>query len=296
MNNYFMEETMKRFFAFAAMLAASPLVFAETEIVSCESDLGKCTYTLSSESFSQKCVCRDGSGIGENSDVTSDYALPTDDECDAELEKVCKNAGIKCENEAGTCTIKPNGEYQCSCIGIDDLSSGTGIFGENGCKDILEENCGTEAATPRTICTDSGIFNACVSYAQTFANTCYEPLTDEEIEALLDVPAESDVTARSIAQCCQDESMRNEYKTSFDCVKAAESCENKECCSTCNVGGEDSSEDGGKEDAANTDVAGNGSAPAEDTADGDSAPATGSEAPAENKEESKSDGCSLLFI
>ena len=287
---------MKRFFAFAAMLAASPLVFAETEIVSCESDLGKCTYTLSSESFSQECVCRDGSGIGENSDVTSDYALPTDDECDAELEKVCKNAGIKCENEAGTCTIKPNGEYQCSCIGIDDLSSGTGIFGENGCKDILEENCGTEAATPRTICTDSGIFNACVSYAQTFANTCYEPLTDEEIEALLDVPAESDVTARSIAQCCQDESMRNEYKTSFDCVKAAESCENKECCSTCNVGGEDSSEDGGKEDAANTDVAGNGSAPAEDTADGDSAPATGSEAPAENKEESKSDGCSLLFI
>ena len=290
-----MEETMKRFFAFVAMLATSPLVFAETEIVSCESDLGKCTYTLSSESFSQECVCRDGSGIGENSDVTSDYALPTDDECDAELEKVCKNAGIKCENEAGTCTIKPNGEYQCSCIGIDDLSSGTGIFGENGCKDILEENCGTEAATPRTICTDSGIFNACVSYAQTFANTCYEPLTDEEIEALLDVPAESDVTARSIAQCCQDESMRNEYKTSFDCVKAAESCENKECCSACNVGGEDSSEDGGKEDAANTDVAGNGSASAEDTADGDSAPATDSEVPAE-KEESKSDGCSLLFV
>ena len=288
---------MKKFLAFAAMLAASPLVFAETEIVSCESDLGKCTYTLSSESFSQECVCRDGSGIGENSDLTSDYALPTDDECDAELEKVCKNAGIKCENEAGTCTIKPNGEYQCSCFGIDDLSSGTGIFGENGCKDILEENCGTEAATPRTICTDSGIFNACVSYAQTFANTCYEPLTDEEIEALLDVPAESDVTARSIAQCCQDESMRNEYKTSFDCVKAAESCENKECCSTCNVGGEDSSEDGGKEDAANTDVAGNSSAPAEDTADGDSAaPATDSETPAENKEESKSDGCSMLFI
>ena len=281
---------MKRFFAFVAMLATSPLVFAETEIVSCESDLGKCTYTLSSESFSQECVCRDGSGIGENSDVTSDYALPTDDECDAELEKVCKNAGIKCENEAGTCTIKPNGEYQCSCIGIDDLSSGTGIFGENGCKDILEENCGTEAATPRTICTDSGIFNACVSYAQTFANTCYEPLTDEEIEALLDVPAESDVTARSIAQCCQDESTRDEYKTSFDCVKAAESCENKECCSACNVGGEDSAETG---DKTPTD----GETQTEDTADGDSAaPATDSEAPAENKEESKSDGCSMLFI
>ena len=282
---------MKKFFAFAAMLAVSPLVFAETEIVSCESDLGKCTYTLSAESFSQECVCRDGSGISEASDLTSEYALPTDDECDARLEEICKNAGIKCENEAGTCTIKPNGEYQCSCFGIDDLSNGTGIFGENGCKDILEENCGTEAATPRTICTDSGIFNACVSYAQTFANTCYEPLIDEEIEALLDVPAESDVTARSIAQCCQDESTRNEYKTSFDCVKAAESCENKECCSACNVGGEDSAETG---DKTPTD----GEAPTtEDTADGDSAaPATNSEAPAENKEESKSDGCSMLFI
>ena len=284
---------MKKFLAFAAMLAASPLVFAGTEVVSCESDLGKCTYMLSAESFSQECVCRDGSGIGENSDLTSDYALPTDDECDAELEEICKNAGIKCENEAGTCTVKPNGEYQCSCIGIDDLSSGTGIFGENGCKDILEENCGTEAATPRTICTDSGIFNACVSYAQTFANTCYEPLTDEEIEALLDVPAESDVTARSIAQCCQDESMRNEYKTSFDCVKAAESCENKECCSACNVGGEDSAETGDKtSDDSEAPITG---ATQEDTADGDSAPTTGFEAPAE-KEESKSDGCSMLFI
>ena len=286
---------MKKFLAFAAMLAASPLVFAETEIVSCESDLGKCTYTLSAESFSQECVCRDGSGIGENSDLTSDYALPTDDECDAELEEICKNAGIKCENEAGTCTVKPNGEYQCSCIGIDDLSSGTGIFSENGCKDILEENCGTEAATPRTICTDSGIFNACVSYAQTFANTCYEPLTDEEIEALLDVPAESDVTARSIAQCCQDESTRDEYKTSFDCVKAAESCENKECCSACNVGGEDSAETGDKT-SDDSEAPTTGTTP-EDTADGDSAtPATDSEAPAENKEESKSDGCSMLFV
>ncbi len=286
---------MKKFLAFAAMLAVSPLVFAGTDVVSCESDLGKCTYTLSDESFSQECVCRDGSGISEASDLTSEYALPTDDECDAELEKVCKNAGIKCENEAGTCTIKPNGEYQCSCIGIDDLSSGTGIFGENGCKDILEENCGTEAATLRTICTDSEIFNACVSYEKTFANTCFEPLSDEEIDALLDVPVESDVTAREISWCCQDESMRNEKKASFECIEAAESCENKECCSACNVGGEDSSETGDKT-SDDSEAPTTGTTP-EDTADGDSsAPATDSEAPAENKEESKSDGCSMLFI
>ena len=286
---------MKKFLAFAAMFAASPLVFAGTEVVSCESDLGKCTYTLSAESFSQECVCRDGSGISEASDLTSEYALPTDDECDAELEKVCKNAGIKCENEAGTCTIKPNGEYQCSCFGIDDLSSGTGIFGENGCKNILEENCGTNAATLRTICTDPEIFNACVSYEKTFANTCFEPVSDEELEAILDVPVENDVTAREISWCCQDDSVRNEKKTSFECIESAESCENKECCSACNVGGEDSAETG---DKTPTD----GEAPTtgtttEDTADGDSAtPATDTEAPAENKEESKSDGCSMLFI
>ena len=288
---------MKKFLAFAAMLAVSPLVFAGTDVVSCESDLGKCTYTLSDESFSQECVCRDGSGISEagmpSEGGSVESTLPTDDECDAKLEEICKNAGIKCENEAGTCTVKPNGEYQCSCIGIDDLSSGTGIFGENGCKDILEENCGTEAATLKTICTDSEIFNACVSYEKTFANTCFEPLSDEEIDALLDVPVESDVTAREISWCCQDESMRNEKKASFECIEAAESCENKECCSACNVGGEDSAEED-KEDAANTEAPTTGTTP-EGTADGDSAPATDSEATAE-KEESKSDGCSMLFI
>ena len=285
---------MKRFLAFAAMLAVSPLVFAGTDVVSCESDLGKCTYTLSDDSFSQECVCRDGSGISEagmpSEGGSVESTLPTDDECDAELEKVCKNAGIKCENEAGTCTVKPNGEYQCSCFGIDDLSSGTGIFGENGCKDILEENCGTEAATLRTICTDPEIFNACVSYEKTFANTCFEPVSDEELEAILDVPVENDVTAREISWCCQDEGMRNEKKTSFECIESAESCENKECCSACIAGGEDSAETG---DKTPTD----GEAQTEDTADGDSAaPATDSETPAENKEESKSDGCSMLFI
>ncbi len=289
-----MEEIMKKFLAFAAMLAVSPLVFAGTDVVSCESDLGKCTYTLSDEFFSQECTCRDGMGEGEDSTIDGTQTLPTDEECDAELEKVCKNAGIKCENEAGTCIIKPDGEYQCTCSGVEELSSGTGIFGENGCKDILEENCGTEAATLRTICTDSEIFNACVSYEKTFANTCFEPLSDEEIDALLDVPVESDVTAREISWCCQDESMRNEKKASFECIEAAESCKNKECCSTCIVGGEDSAEED-KEDAANTGAPTTGTTP-EDTADGDSAPATGSEAPAENKEESKSDGCSLLFV
>ncbi|MBO7127351.1 hypothetical protein J6W78_07360 [bacterium] len=48
-------------------------------------------------------------------------------------------------------------------------------------------------------------------------------------------------------------------------------------------------------DAANTEAPTTGATP-EDTTDGDSAPATDSGSPAENKEESKSDGCSMLFI
>ena len=103
--------------------------------------------------------------------------------------------------------------------------------------------------------------------------------------------------------------VRNVYKTKFECVEAADACENKECCETCHVqlaylGEEGASEDDGDvvspdqedEDAANTEAPTTGTTP-EDTADGDSAtPANDSEAPAENKEESKSDGCSMLFV
>ena len=284
---------MKKSLVLVAMLAVATTLFAETEMVSCESDLGKCTYTLSDEFFSQECTCRDGMGEGEDSTIDGTQTLPTDEECDAELEKVCKNAGIKCENEAGECHLEQNGDYSCRCYGIEGINTGSGIFSETACNDTLVEICGTEAATLRTICTDSEIFNACVSYEKTFANTCFEPLSDEEIDALLDVPVESDVTAREISWCCQDESMRNEKKASFDCIEAAESCENKECCSTCIVGGEDSAEED-KEDTANTEAPTTGATP-EDTADGDSAPATDSESSSE-KEESKSDGCSMLFI
>jgi len=288
-----MEDVMKKSLVLVAMLAVATTLFAETEMVSCESDLGKCTYTLSDEFFSQECTCRDGMGEGEDSTIDGTQTLPTDEECDAELEKVCKNAGIKCENEAGECHLEQNGDYSCRCYGIEGINTGSGIFSETACNDTLVEICGTEAATLRTICTDSEIFNACVSYEKTFANTCFEPLSDEEIDALLDVPVESDVTAREISWCCQDESMRNEKKASFDCIEAAESCENKECCSTCIVGGEDSAEED-KEDTANTEAPTTGATP-EDTADGDSAPATDSESSSE-KEESKSDGCSMLFI
>ena len=193
-----------------------------------------------------------------------------------------------------------------SLIFIAILALATALFAE------------TETATPKTICTDSEIFNECVSYETTFTNTCFEPVTEEEIEAILDTPINGSGReggmAEDIANCCKYETMRNIYKTRFECVKAAETCENKECCETCEVqlaydnpdeGDGDAAADTNEEiDPANTDAGNNSNTEApttdatpEDTANGDSAtPATDSEAPAENKEESKSDGCSMLFV
>ena len=42
-----MEAVMKKSLVLVAMLAIATTLFAETEMVSCESDKGKCTYTLS---------------------------------------------------------------------------------------------------------------------------------------------------------------------------------------------------------------------------------------------------------
>ena len=279
---------MKKFLAFAAMLAVSPLVFAETEIVSCESDLGKCTYKLSEASFSKNCICRDETEFNDYEDGIVESTLPTDDECDAELKKVCKDAGIKCENEKGKCTVKPNGEYECVCTNFQWQPAGNGVFSDEGCNTILAEVCENETMTARKVCKEEEIRNACVSYVEKIKNTCFEPING--IDEILDAPLDySDLTAHEIAHCCQYEDYRNEYKNEFECLEASGTCE------TCVDMPFDEGENG-KEGAANTEAPTTGTTP-EDTADGDSsAPATDSEAPAENKEESKSDGCSMLFI
>ena len=284
---------MKRFLAFAAMLVASPLVFAGTEMVSCESDNGKCTFTLSSESLSKECVCRDGREVSESEMFpeggSASSALPTEEECEAELLINCQNAGIKCENVAGECHLEQNGEYSCRCYGIEGMNTGSGIYSEKACNDTLVEICGTEAMTARKICTDAGFLDVCVSYIEKIKNTCFDPING--IDDILDAPLDySDLTAQEIADCCQYEDYRNEYKNEFECLEASKTCE------TCvDMPFDEDSENSGKEDASNTEAPTTGTTP-EDTADGDSsAPAT-DEAPAENKEESKSDGCSMLFI
>ena len=143
-----MEAVMKKSLVLLALLTAAATLFAET--LSCESDLGKCTYELSVDSFSKDCTCNDGNGIGE-AEISSENGiiestLPTKEECEAELEKVCLSTGIKCENKAGECEMEPNGDYQCHCFGIEEMSFGTAEFGEKTCNDTLVELCGSKSA------------------------------------------------------------------------------------------------------------------------------------------------------
>ena len=293
---------MKKSLIFIVMLAIASALFAEDETMSCESDLGQCTYTLSAESFSGTCVCRDGSASGEDGtaaeDGTLDFTLPTEEECMAELESVCKDAGFTCENEAGLCDMDKDGKYSCVCFGVAGMKSGESEnLSAEDCTAALEKECGTEAATPKMLCTDEDILNECIYYEQIFADTCFEPLSDGEIAAILETPiTEETGIAEDIARCCQNDWYREIHKTKFDCIEAAGNCENKECCATCEIELGYKTYDDGSEDAGNDVVTpdpeegnmGPGGCEVEEPTDGADAPA--------EKEESKSDGCSMLFI
>ena len=340
-----MEKVMKKSLVLVAMLAFATTLFAET--ITCESKKGgTCTYELSGETLSKTCTCKDGTTVEGTETAT---ALPTEEECKQEARTVCQSqqdpgqpgqpgSGLTCKNDAGRCSVEEeSGNYNCRCSGSQEQKTGTTEnISEEGCTAVLEEECGTEAPLLSSICTDKAIFDTCASYAKTIANTCSDnPVSDDEIDAMYNAPA-SGSTAKEISRCCQMEQMRNGMKDSSDCINAAETCENKECCETCvnnSMPGDptnppeppsdptDPTEDPvdpTNPDDGDTDVSDTGSddtdtdtantdAPADDTTptdystdteaptDGDDseAPATDSEA---EKEESKSDGCSMLFI
>ena len=295
---------MKKSLILTAIMIAAATLFAET--VTCESKMGKCTYEITSNgNYSEDCICRDGYGGGEGGNYGMPTTLPTEEECLANLDKHCKNAGFTCKNDAGECHIDQNGEYICWCLGVwsangatEGAYTGTVEFNEETSEkencDRLVEICGTEPATVREVCEDQEILNQCISYIKTFAEGCFEPLTDEDIEEILDSPsyyydyAHAQGKPGSVPSCCQESEVRKEYQTWLECF---ENCQDDNCCDTCRINPVSHEDD----DAAHTEVPTDGAAK-EDTADGDTAtPETGSEAPAE-KEESKSDGCSMLFI
>ena len=253
-------------------------------------------------------------------------------------------SGLMCKNDAGRCSVdEESGNYNCKCSGVQEQKTGTTEnISEEGCTAVLEEECGTEAPLLSSICTEKEVFDTCASYAQTIANSCSDnPVSDEEIEAMYNAPA-SGSTAKEISRCCQMEQMRNGMKESSDCINAAETCENKECCESCvknnTPGGPGNPPDGdpanppdgdptnppdgdptdpaepgdgdtdvsdtgsdGDTDTANTDAPADDETPTDsetpaDKTDGDDSEAPATDSEAENQKESKSDGCSMLFV
>jgi hypothetical protein len=327
-----MEKVMKKSLVLVAMLAFATTLFAET--ITCESKRGgTCTYELSGETLSKTCTCKDGTTVEGTETAT---ALPTEEECKQEARTVCQSqqdpgqpgqpgSGLTCKNDAGRCSVEEeSGNYNCICSGTQEQKTGTTAnISEEGCTAVLEEECGTEAPLLSSICTEKEVFDTCASYTKAIANKCSDnPVTDEEIEAMFNAPV-SGSTAKEISRCCQMEQMREEQKTSFECIEAAGTCENKECCESCvknnmppdgdpnNPPDSTDTEDGdtdagdtgsdGDTDTANTDAPADDETPTDsetpaDKTDGDDTEAPATDSEAENQKESKSDGCSMLFI
>ena len=295
----------RKLLIFITIFAVAAMLSAENQTTSCESDYGTCSLERSDKNLETHCFCHNGSEHYFSDPVIEGFndGPLTEKWCQATIDDLCKKIDAQCDNEAGTCEVNRNGDYKCSCYYVDGNKTGSGYFGEKGCNEILVETCGTETPTPRKVCPEE-ILSECASYFERIKNTCSEePINDinEILDAPIDYSTESSITIHEFADCCRSEYWRNEYKREYDCMERFKTCEDKECCvCTIQVDCGDSSEedcydfieypDSEEEDVdkTNTEVPTTGTTP-EDTADG-------ATAPAENKEEKKSDGCSLLFV
>ena len=284
------KKTMKKVLIFIIMMLAAATLFAEFKTFHCETDLGVCTYEQNENYYCESCTCAEGIGYAARNCGNFEAPLPTVEECFAQISNTCKNTEFRCENNAGKCFIAEDGVYVCQCFGVWSANGATegAYYGtvernEEACNSKLVEICGTEPATVRDVCENSEILNECIKYIKSI-DACYErQWPDENNETVLDHPADGSgsVYAR-ISSCCQKEDYRKELQPEGKCL---ENCTEEDCCKAC---GFDTSEESNV-DAANTEAPTTGTTP-EDKADDNTA------SPAENKEESKSDGCSLLFI
>ncbi|MBR6245596.1 hypothetical protein IKR20_08535 [bacterium] len=283
----------KKFLIFVVILTSVTAIFAENEKVSCESDYGTCSLELSDEALITNCVCYDGRDFEFTDPVIEGFndGPLTEKWCLATIDDYCKKIPAQCSNEPGYCEVDKNGNYKCHCYGIDGIKTGSGYFGEKGCNEILVETCGTETPTLRRTCQEE-ILNQCLLYFEKLTDNCYPPLGD--IDEILDSPlyTSSSFTEIALQDCCYSENAKNEYKKQSDCLETYETCENQECC-VCTLMklGDSSSETGDTGDRGPAD----GATESGDTENSE-APADGAAAPAENKEDKKSDGCSMLFV
>jgi hypothetical protein len=208
---------------------------------------------------------------------------------------------VTCENKAGDCKLSGN-EYVCNCqrlVGVGKVSGD--LTGEEAdeelCKSYLENNCGKEKPTVINQCGDK--LDYCIAYysetSQCNKNKT-EYMTEDEIRIEVESDEWNDIKEKVYNGCCLffERAQINYECLKENCVDFAEEC-CKECADKANEGADTGSDTGdtGSVDTADTDIAD----AATETDDSESVtPETDSEAPAENKEESKSDGCSMLFI
>ena len=189
---------------------------------------------------------------------------------------------VTCENEAGNCTLSVN-EYSCNC----QLLNGAGIargdvsgeeVTEELCKSYLESNCGKEKPTVRSKCGKK--FDFCVTYVSENSRCTDDYMSEDDVIAAVDSEDAWNETKQAVYYgCC------GKYRAAqgiLECLK--EKCGDdfaNECCAECNI---DDPE--GDTDVSDTgaDIADTEETTGEDSADG------------ESKEESKSDGCSMLFV
>lgn len=207
---------------------------------------------------------------------------------------------VTCENEAGDCKLSGD-EYVCNCqrlVGVGKVSGD--LTGEKAdeelCKSYLENNCGKEKPTVINQCGDK--LDYCITYYSERSH-CKEYMTEDEVRIGIESDEWNDIKEKVYNGCCLffERAQINYECLKENCVDFAEEC-CKECADKANEGADTGSDTGdtGSVDTADTGDVGDTEVVSPDTAGESAAPTTDSEVHAANKEESKSDGCSMLFI
>ena len=282
-----MEETMKIKAVILSILFFSFFVFAE------ESDTGE---------FYDENDCGDTGCVDTGDSGPADSAADTEAPCNDEER-------VECSNDAGLCYIFrtiTDGQYEefchCACVSIVpsnkivnvDLDGNVEVTEEN-CKSYLEKECGTKLPVLSDYCGNEEI-ERCINHVSETSYCLGNYMTVDEVRSEIDNykdPGTTSETMINVYECCTNIQM---VDFTDNCLKEEMECGEDltdECCRECYLRVQ---VDTGNTDAADTGDTGDSKPADSGDTENSEAPADGATAPAENKEEKKSDGCSLLFI
>lgn len=266
---------------FLSILFFSLFVFADEEEpeVYCENEAGHCTISR----WGHECLCRTVDGYAQangGGGIHGDYEV-SEEVCKSDLESNCgtevPTVRSKCGKKFDFCVTYVSERSRCT----DNYMTEDEVITAVDSEDLWND---TKQAVYRGCC---GAYSASQSKLECLQEQCGEEFTDEccaecFINDTADTADIGDTGDTDIPDTAADTGDTGDISSDTE-NDTADSADTDEV-------------DAANADAANTEVPTTGTTP-EDTAGSDSAaPATGSVAPAENKEESRSDGCSLLFI